>query len=130
MKRLCIYFSAGATGALVNSFCLWGLGRFGINAKLGIAIAPALTPGFLYPRIVWGGIWAFLFLLPFWKASPIRKGIFLSVFPTLVQLLIVFPYQAGKGFGGLELGYLTPILVIVLNGVWGWATGLVIRLSR
>ena len=82
-------------------------------------IAPALTPGWLYPRVVWGGLLGLLFLLPLWKNKPILQGLIYSLGPTLVQLLIVFPIKAGKGFLGLELGALTPAFVILYNAVWG-----------
>ena len=38
--------------------------------------------------------------------------------PSLVQLLIVFPAR-GAGALGSELGTLTPLLVLLLNAVWG-----------
>jgi len=85
-----------------------------------VSIAPALTPGWLYPRIVWGGIWGALFLLPL-KGGPATRGIIWSIGPTLVQLFVVFPYKAGKGMMGLELGTLTPLIVVILNIVWGIA---------
>ena len=58
--------------------------------------------------IVWGGIWGFLFILPFLNSKPISKGTLLSLFPTIVQLFIIFPYFANKGVAGIKLGALTP----------------------
>jgi hypothetical protein len=49
-------FSAGAFGAIINSIVVWIFGVIGLTAALGVAIAPDLTPAWLYPRIVWGGI--------------------------------------------------------------------------
>ena len=57
-------FSAGALGGLANSLAVWLFGALGITLALGVGIAPGLTPAWLYPRIVWGGLWGFLFLLP------------------------------------------------------------------
>jgi hypothetical protein len=36
-----------------------------------------------------------------------------------MQLFVVFPLKAYKGYLGLELGGMTPVLVVVLNAVWG-----------
>ena len=112
-------FAAGSLGALANSVVLWIFGAVGINTALGVSIAPTLTTGFLYPRIVWGGLWGFLFLLPILPNSISLRGLLFSLGPTLVQLLVVFPFKAGKGFFGLGLGLLTPLFVVFFNAVWG-----------
>ena len=130
MKNLFILFSAGCLGALVNSIAVWLFGRLGITGYFGVSIAPALTPNFLYPRIVWGGIWGFLFLLPILKSKYIKKGTLLSVFPTLVQLFIVFPCKAGKGMAGLDLGLLTPLFVLFYNWIWGVVTAVAVKYSK
>jgi hypothetical protein len=129
MRKFLIFFAAGCLGALVNSLAIWLLGDQGITARLGIAIAPNLTPSWLYPRIVWGGIWGLLFVLPMLTSRPLSKGLVLSILPTAVQLFLIFP-QAQKGLGGLELGLYTPILVLAINGVWGATTALTIRYAR
>jgi len=125
-----ICFAAGCAGALVNSLAVWLSGKYGITDVFGVTMAPALTPAWVYPRIVWGGIWGFLFLLPIWNARPLVKGAFLSIFPTIAQLLVVFPIQAHKGYLGLELGLLTPLFVIVFNLIWGWAAAFLIKFAR
>ncbi len=130
MKNLLICFSAGCLGALANSLVAWQFGEQGIARLLGVSIAPALTPSWLYPRIVWGGIWGLLFILPFLKSRFLLKGSLLSLFPTAVQLFYIFPHVAGKGFAGMDLGMWTPLLVVVYNWVWGVVTGLTIRFSR
>ncbi len=130
MKRALIFFAAGCLGALANSVVVWLFGDLGITKSLGVSISPALTPSWLYPRIVWGGIWGILFFLPLFNSKPFSKGTILSLFPTIVQLFIVFPYQAKKGVAGLELGLFTPVLVFVFNWVWGIVTSLTIRYSK
>ncbi|MFC1868446.1 hypothetical protein ACFL0H_09970 [Thermodesulfobacteriota bacterium] len=130
MKRLLIYFAAGCLGALANSLAVWISGDLGITKSLGVSISPALSANWLYPRIVWGGIWAFLFYLPFMKTKLISKGSLLSLFPTLVQLFIVFPYKAQKGIAGLELGFFTPFFVLIFNWIWGVVTSLAIKYSK
>ncbi len=130
MKRLLIYFAAGCLGGLANSLVVWLFGDLGISRSLGVSLSPALTSSWLYPRIVWGGIWGLLFFLPILNSKPISKGTVLSLFPTMAQLFIVFPYKAGKGIAGIELGILTPALVFVFNWVWGVVTSLTIRYSK
>ncbi|MBW1896404.1 MAG: hypothetical protein JRI47_05045 [Deltaproteobacteria bacterium] len=118
-RRLTLLFSAGCFGGLVNSLALWQLGNYGVTANAGIDIAPPLTPAWLYPRIVWGGLWGFLFMLPFYRQSHFLRGLLFSLGPSFVQLFVVFPFKAHDGWLGLKLGYMTPFLVLVLNALWG-----------
>jgi hypothetical protein len=118
MRNLSLVFVAGCWGALLNSLAVWLGGYLGIAAG-----APQLTPAFLYPRLVWGGLWGFLFLIPLGRRSFPVRGIFFSLGPTLVQLFLVFPLKAHKGVLGLQLGYLTPLLVVFYNAIWGYGAG-------
>jgi hypothetical protein len=130
VRKLLICYAAGCLGALANSLVVWAFGKYGITAFFHVHMAPGLSPDWLYPRIVWGGIWGFLFLLPLLESKPFTKGALLSVFPTLVQLLVVFPVKAHKGYLGLELGMLTPLFVVFYNWVWGVGSSLTIRGSK
>ena len=49
--------------------------RTGVTALFGVAIAPTLTPTWLYPRIVWGGLWGFLFLWNFWNKNSLYRSL-------------------------------------------------------
>jgi hypothetical protein len=130
MKKLLLYFAAGCLGALANSLALWLLGHFDILQTMSIAMRPKLTPAWLYPRIVWGGIWGLAFVLPLLETKMLAKGSVLSLLPTLVQLFFVFPFMLHKGIAGLELGILTPVMVLFVNWIWGFATGLTLKLAR
>ncbi len=123
-RNLTLVFGAGCLGGLVKSLVVWLFGEAGITAALNVNIAPSLTPSFLYRPIVWGGIWAILFLLPTKERKYITRGLLYSLGPTIVQLFVVFPYQAHKGIMGLQLGYLTPVFVLFFNAVWGVAAGM------
>jgi hypothetical protein len=103
----------------VNSLAVWFFGVIGITASLGVQITPALTPPYLYQKVVWGGIWGIILLLPILRASIWLRGILLSLGPTIVQLIIVFPIRLNKGLMGLELGQMTPLFVCVYNAIWG-----------
>ncbi|WP_299587866.1 hypothetical protein [uncultured Microbulbifer sp.] len=127
MKKLLIFFAAGCLGALANSLMVWLFGVLGITAALGVSIAPALSAEWLYPRIVWGGIWGLFFFLPFKSSNLLLKGAILSLLPSVFQLFVVFPMMTGSGIAGFELGILTPIFVLFFNWVWGVVAGLAIK---
>jgi len=105
-------------GGLANSLALWGLGYLGAMAKLGISLRPPFTPTWLYPRLVWGGLWGLLFLVPLLRGRTILRGVLLSLAPSTYALLVVLP-DAGQGRFGLSLGVLTPGLVVLVNILWG-----------
>ena len=130
MRKLMILFAAGCLGGLANSVVVWMLGRAGIPQAVGVSIAPAWTPAWLYPRVVWGGLWGFSFLLPLASSKPMFKGIWLSLLPSVVMLFVVFPLQTPHGVLGLKLGVLTPVFVLFYNWVWGIATAWAVRLGR
>ncbi len=130
MRKLMILFAAGCLGGLANALIVWQFGTSGINAFMGVNIAPHLSAGWLYPKIVWGGIWGVVFLLPLYSSRPMMKGAVLSLMPTAIQLLVIFPFQAHKGIGGLELGLLTPLMVLLCNGSWGVVTAVSIKMAR
>ncbi len=127
-RKLSVYFTAGAAGGLVNGLCAWLLGDLGVTATFGVTLAPHLTPAMLYHRVVWGGLWGAIFLLPIAVRSPVARGLLYSLGPTFVQLFIVFPEKAGKGMMGLELGAMTPAFVVLYNAVWGLTAVLWLKL--
>lgn len=130
MKKLLICFAAGSLGGLVMSLAVWAADYSGITSSLGVRIAPALALPWLYQRIVWGGIWGFLFLVPILGLKAFSRGTLISLFPTLVQLFYIFPYKTGNGMAGIELGLLTPVFVLVYNWIWGVVTSATIKLAR
>ena len=130
MKKLLLFFAAGSVGALANSLTVWFFGHQGITRSIGVSMAPALSPEWLYPRIVWGGLWGLLFILPFLNSRLFAKGSVLSLFPTAFQLFFVFPFLAHKGIAGLKLGLYTPVCVLFFNWVWGVAAALMIKMAK
>jgi len=126
-RTLALAFSAGALGGLVNSLSVWLAVKYGLTAALGVSIAAPLTPAWIYPRIVWGGIWGLLFVVPLWERNFFLRGLFFSIGPTLVQLFVIFPFRLGKGMMGLDLGVWTPAFVILFNAIWGWTAALWMR---
>lgn len=130
-RELSQTFAAGTLGGLVSSVFLWAIGQLGVTTALGVKLAPAFSPPWLYQRLVWGGIWGLLFLLPFLRqGSLLRTGFIASLGPTLAQLFYIFPRMAHQGMGGVELGLLTPLVVVVVNAVWGWTAVAWLRIAR
>ncbi|MCA1764782.1 MAG: hypothetical protein LC633_00750 [Desulfobulbaceae bacterium] len=130
MKKSMICFAAGCLGGAANALAVWFFGAAGITGAAGVAIAPALTASFLYPRIVWGGLWGLLFLLPLRNMNIFTKGALLSLAPSAIQLFVVFPLKTPQGVGGLELGLATPLFVLFFNWIWGVATAFAIKMAR
>lgn len=118
VRKISGAFTGGALGALIDSANIWILGQAGVTAMLGISLRPQFTAPWLYPRLVWGGIWAMLLILPFFRQKTALRGILMSLVPTTMMLVMVFP-EMGMGLLGLKAGLLTPILVLLLNFIYG-----------
>ncbi|MFP4532402.1 MAG: hypothetical protein ACLFNS_06950 [Desulfobacterales bacterium] len=76
MRKLMICFAAGCAGALVNSLAVWLSGKYGITDVFGVAMAPEFSPAWIYPRIVWGGIWGFCSCCPSGMPGHWQRGHF------------------------------------------------------
>ena len=59
-----------------------------------------------------------------------KKGLILSLGSSLFQLCVVFPYKAGKGMMGLDLGTITPLFLLIFNAFWGVAAALWMKMAR
>lgn len=122
-------FGAGALGGAASSLVVWLCSAYGVNHIMGVSMLAELSPHGFYPRIVWGGLWGGIFLFGAMSCRPLSQGLILSLVPTLVQLLIIFPFYRHLGFAGIELGLLTPVLVALFNAVWGVTTAISLRIS-
>ncbi|MCX5890264.1 MAG: hypothetical protein NTY36_12515 [Deltaproteobacteria bacterium] len=129
LQKISLTFVAGCLGGLLNALVVWAFGALGLTGALGVQLAPAFTAPWLYQRLVWGGIWGWLFLLPMGLSYPLR-GLLYSLGPSCVTLFVLLPYQAQKGVLGWQLGYLTPVLVLFYNGVWGVVAGWWLTLTQ
>jgi hypothetical protein len=129
---LSVCFCAGLIGSLISSGTLWLFGRTGLTHLLGVQLAPEWTLAWLYPRLVWGGLWGMVFFLSVAGLRSrnhwVRKGLWCSLLPTLFQLFYVFPNQTPHGAFGLGLGTLTPLVLLLVNGIWGLFTGVFARI--
>jgi len=111
-------FTGGAIGGLVDSINITVLGKLGISDLLGVSMKPEFTAPWLYQRMIWGGIWMLLLILPLWKKQTVLRGCLFSLLPSAMMLFMVLPGM-GKGILGLGFGTLTPVVVIGLNFIYG-----------
>jgi len=126
---LCVCFCAGLIGMLIATGAEWLWGRFAWPGLGGWSLQPMTVPDGFYPRLLWGGVWGLLFYLGvgaerrrrFW----IRKGLFFGLVPALLQMLFLFPSITSIG---LRDTLLRLTLLLLLNLLWGGATGMVTRL--
>ncbi|PLX78097.1 MAG: hypothetical protein C0616_15480 [Desulfuromonas sp.] len=129
---LAVSFTAGLLGGLAHAGAAWLAGHFGISDMLQVLMKPDWNSAWLYPQLVWGGIWglAYYFTVgrPRSRQRWVRKGLWVSLLPTAVQLFLVFPHLTSHGMFGLGLGRMTPLLIFALNLVWGLFTGFFTRL--
>ena len=129
MRNTLVVFGAGCLGGLVMCVAMWIFSQYGVTHLLGVKINGSIAPQWMYPRIVWGGLWGLLFLLPLMSGNILARSFVMSLLPTLVQLLVFYPNE-GKGMGGLSLGLLTPFLVLFFYWIWALTTVLCLRLAR
>lgn len=126
LRNFAVAYAGGSVGGLANSAVAWLCGVYGITARLAVEIHPAFTPAWLYPRLVWGGIWGLLFLLPYKRRSIFVRGLVYSLVPSLFQLLYLFPSEQDLGWFGAQLGNWTFLFVLLFNAIWGWVVAVVI----
>lgn len=118
IRKLSGAFTGGALGALLDSFNIWLIGVIGISDIIGITMKPEFTAPWAYKRMVWGGIWMLLLLLPILKGRIVLRGMLFSLLPSAMMLFMVLP-SMGKGMFGLGFGTLMPVVVLVLNFIYG-----------
>jgi hypothetical protein len=90
----------------------------GVSDWIGIGMKPEFAAPWVYKRMIWGGIWMLLLLLPVWKRRTVARGMLFSLAPSAMMLLVVFP-SMGKGLFGLGFGMMMPVVVVVLNFIYG-----------
>lgn len=128
LSILPMLFGIGALAGLVQSMVVWFCGAIGINAYYRVKIEPEFDLEWLYPRIIWGGLWGFLFTIRQLQEYYVLRGMLISLIPSLAELFFFFPIFENAGIMGERLGDHTYWLVIVWNMVWGVAASLYIRL--
>jgi len=132
LRKLSLYFAAGAVGGTAYILIMWLFGAAGITQMLKVDLVYELDMELLYTGIGMGGIAGLLFILPVPSKNRLIKGITLGLVAAAIELFILMPIDADRGlsgvakaFGGksgilgLHLGAMTPLLIILFNQVWG-----------
>lgn len=124
LRQFALCFSAGSIGALAKSGAVWVCARFAISAGFATHLASVQYPSGIYARIVWGGLAAFLFLLPLVRKSWVVRGLVWGLVATVIQIVIIPILAHSTVHFALE-----PFLsVLVLGCIWGLATAIALRL--
>jgi hypothetical protein len=118
VRRISLAFTGGAIGAFIDSFNIWIMGETGISDLIGITMKPEFAAPWIYQRMIWGGIWMLLLLVPVLKSRTCLRGMLFSLAPSAMMLFMVLP-SMGKGLFGLGFGALMPVVVIGLNFIYG-----------
>lgn len=129
MKNTLVVFAAGCLGGLVMCVVMWLFSHYGITQSLNVRLAGSVSPQWMYPRIVWGGLWGLLFLLPIFASSLFARSFVIALIPTLIQLFVFYPFYEGRGVAGLSLGILTPFLVFFFFWIWSLTAAITLRVS-
>ena len=118
IRNISLAFTGGAIGAFIDSFNIWFMGSIGISDFIGITMKPEFSAPWVYKRMIWGGVWMILLLLPILKNHICLRGMIFSLIPSSMMLLVILP-SMGKGLLGLGFGTLMPVVVIGLNFIYG-----------
>ncbi|NIA71228.1 hypothetical protein HBA54_21750 [Pelagibius litoralis] len=122
-NQISLGFAAGSLGALANVGFLIAAGAGGLIAAMSIQLPEPALPAFLYKQVAWGGLWGILLAVPLLGGNWVVRGLILSLLASAATLFFFFPMltsgDQGPGMAGLNLGTLTPVLVLVANAVWG-----------
>jgi hypothetical protein len=120
-------YAAGALAALLTSIVLWIAVRAKLGAlcdvELGKLFPGGLDPSWLGGRVLEGSLFALAWPLARGRGlTPVRAGLLVSLLPSLRELFLRLP-NAGYGMLGVQLGALTPVVVLAANALWGWILG-------
>ncbi len=125
---LCVCFCAGLIGVFAAMGGEWLWVRVGLPGLGGWALQPMPAVDGFCARLLWGGVWGLLFFIGVGserrRKQWIRKGLLFSLVPALLQLLLLFPQM---GHDSLAAGVLRPMLLLLLNLLWGATVGVMTR---
>lgn len=128
---LAVCFVSGLLGVLFSHLFLWLGDQWGFIRFLGISHSYSIDLHSLYAPLFAGGLWGLLFFLtiaaPKRRRQWIRKALWVSLIPALIDVIYVFP-QHHHGLGGINLGLLMPGLIFLSWLAWGFFTGFFARL--
>jgi hypothetical protein len=123
--KLSLAYAAGAVGGVVQSLIIVVLSELGVFQVLGTEFKVLLNLPYLYQRATWGGMWGLLFVIPIlttWRHG--QRGLIFAAAPAAASLFYFLPFQDNKGWFGMSVGLIWPLVVIVFALFWGYIAGL------
>lgn len=111
-RQLSLAFAAGGVGVIALVAAMWILKESGALASLGLRPPSPRMPDFLYSRIVWGGIWALLFVLPIMSRQWLLRGLIVGALASIASIFYFNPAWKSAPFAFV-------ILIFVANSIWG-----------
>jgi hypothetical protein len=127
LRKLAGPYAAGALAAVLTSLILWIAVRAKLGALIDVQLGKLFPGGLELHALGWHVLEGSLFALalPFVCGrglTPVRAGLVISLLPSLRALFLQLP-GAGYGMLGVQLGALTPVVVLAANALWGWFLG-------
>lgn len=129
LRTPALLYASGTLGAFVASFLLIFLSSSQLLNAVGITLAPSFTLAYLAPKLVWGGLWGFLFLVPIPFRFSIFGIFFMALLPAFFQLFVVYPQWEHAGWLGIRHGWAMPFLTYFYWLVWAFFTSLSMRFT-
>lgn len=126
-------YAAGALAALLTAIVLWVAVRARLGALIDVQLGKVFPGGldlhWLGWRVLEGSLFALALPLARGRGlTPVRAGLAVSLLPSLYALFLQLP-NAGYGMLGVQLGALTPVVVLAANALWGWFLGTLVARS-
>ena len=81
----------------------------------------------LYRLMVWGGVWAMLFAVPF-PRNILIKVVLVGASVILFNSLVLMPLN-GQGYFGLDAGTEVIKMNIIFNSIWALVAGFMYRIA-
>ena len=117
LRHCALCYSSGVVGGLAKGVLVWACMRSAVTAPFGEQLAAALHVEGLYTRLVWSGLFALVFVLPFARGAMLPRALLGALIVSVVQLLVL-PLVLHSSFHLLALSTLSLVL---LNCIWGLA---------
>ena len=130
MKSSLFFYGAGSLGALLACALFWLIQFLGLGQIINMPTFPIFSEAWLYPKIIWGGLFSLCFLLPFMKTNASVKYLVFALLISLVELFVPLPFSLYKGVVGLNTGMYTFAYILIFNLAWALLTRLMLTLAR